>query len=311
MIQLVSVIMSAYNTEMYLAEAIESVLEQTYRDFELIIINDGSTDKTLEIIQDYQAKDDRIKLISHDNIGLAASLNKGLEEAKGELIIRFDADDIMLNHRIEEQVNFMNTHPKIGMSSCHCYFIDENGNTIGKQKYSGYESEKNFKETFQRDHTVLVSHTGFICRKEDILKVGGYRILPIAEDKDLFTRMAEQGSVLVVQDKFLMKYRVHGSSVMASELDKQFTSLVASAWVGEAAKQRQDGHEEPNFDDFKEQLTKSPKWRLRSYAFIYYKAATVSYAQKKYFKLFYFLIKSFWYSPSISLNKLSKLWKNY
>ena len=93
---LVSVVMSVYNSEKYLKEAIESILNQTYTNFEFIIVNDGSTDSSLDIIQEYMKKDERIVLISRDNKGLPYSLNEGIEKAKGKYIARMDADDISL-----------------------------------------------------------------------------------------------------------------------------------------------------------------------------------------------------------------------
>ncbi|HIP11775.1 MAG TPA: glycosyltransferase family 2 protein, partial [Arcobacter sp.] len=101
---MVSVLLSVYNGEKYLDEAIESILNQTYQDFEFIIINDGSTDKSLEIIEKYKKEDNRIVVISRENKGLIYSLNEGISQAKGKYIARMDADDISLATRFEEQV---------------------------------------------------------------------------------------------------------------------------------------------------------------------------------------------------------------
>jgi len=110
----ISVVMSAYNSEKYIKEAIDSILSQTYEDFEYIIINDGSTDKTEEIIQSYN--DDRIVYVNNEeNIGLTKSLNKGIKMAKGEYIARMDADDISLPHRFQKQVDFMDANHDVGV----------------------------------------------------------------------------------------------------------------------------------------------------------------------------------------------------
>ena len=110
---LISVIMSNYNTpEEYLREAIESILNQTYKNFEFIIIDDCSTDNSLEIIKSYN--DERIVLIENEeNIGLTKSINKGLAVAKGEYIARMDADDVSLPQRFEKQINYMNDHTEL------------------------------------------------------------------------------------------------------------------------------------------------------------------------------------------------------
>src|SRR3989344_5781814 len=104
----ISVLMPAYNARKYIGEAIESILNQTFKDFEFIIINDCSTDKTKKIIEEYANKDARIKLINNaTNLGLTKSLNIGLKEARGEYVARLDADDVALPERLEKQYEFM------------------------------------------------------------------------------------------------------------------------------------------------------------------------------------------------------------
>ena len=120
----VTVLMSVFNGEQYLKDAIDSVLNQTYQDFDLLIINDGSTDNSLAIIQSY--KDPKIKLITNDqNLGLINSLNKGISLIQSDYIIRMDSDDICLPNRIEVQVNFMDAHPAVGASGSHYFQLKE------------------------------------------------------------------------------------------------------------------------------------------------------------------------------------------
>jgi glycosyltransferase involved in cell wall biosynthesis len=120
----VTVLMSVFNGEQYLKDAIDSVLNQTYQDFDLLIMNDGSTDNSLAIIQSY--KDPRIKLITNDqNLGLINSLNKGISLIQSDYIIRMDSDDICLPNRIEVQVNFMDAHPAVGASGSHYFQLKE------------------------------------------------------------------------------------------------------------------------------------------------------------------------------------------
>lgn len=119
--ELVTVLMPVYNAERYLAEAIESILHQTYQDFEFLIINDGSSDGSEEIILKYAAADPRINYVKNEhNIKLIATLNKGIKLAKGKYIVRMDADDISVPERIEKQVSFMESHPSVGV--CGSYF---------------------------------------------------------------------------------------------------------------------------------------------------------------------------------------------
>lgn len=123
---MISVVMSVYNAEKYLDEAIQSILNQTYKDFEFIIINDGSTDKSLEIIEKYKAQDERIVLISRENRGLIASLNEGIEKARGKYIARMDADDISLPTRFEEQIRFMKENSSLGVCGSWIEVFGEN-----------------------------------------------------------------------------------------------------------------------------------------------------------------------------------------
>jgi len=122
--------MSVYNSEEYLNEAIESILNQTYKNFEFIIIDDGSTDKSLEVIKKYKAEDDRIVLISRENKGLPYSLNEGIGIAKGEYIARMDADDISLPSRFEEQVTYFSNNKTVDLLFTHANLIDDNSQMI-------------------------------------------------------------------------------------------------------------------------------------------------------------------------------------
>ena len=104
--------MSVFNGASYLGEAIDSILDQSFKDFEFIVIDDGSQDNTWEVLSDYAGKDSRLVLHRNkNNLGLTKSLNKGLNLARGEYIARMDADDISLSGRLEAQVNFLDTHP--------------------------------------------------------------------------------------------------------------------------------------------------------------------------------------------------------
>jgi len=121
---LISVVMPVYNTEKFVAEAIESILAQTFTDFEIIIIDDCSTDKSWQIIQDFSEKDQRIVTIQNsENQGLARSLNKGLKIAKGQFIARMDADDISMPQRFEIQLDFLKNHPDVGVVGSTVKFI--------------------------------------------------------------------------------------------------------------------------------------------------------------------------------------------
>ena len=133
---LVSVIMSAYNAQLYVTKAIESVLHQTYRNFEFIIIEDASTDETFSIINGFKEKDKRIFIMRNgDNIGLTKSLNKALKKARGKYIIRMDADDWSYPNRFKLQIELMEKNPDVVVSGSYIEICDSQLKTKSIRKY--------------------------------------------------------------------------------------------------------------------------------------------------------------------------------
>ncbi len=206
---LISVVMSVYNVENYLSEAIESILNQTYKNFEFIIINDGSTDKSLKIIKNYQKEDNRIVIISRENKGLPYSLNEGIRKAKGKYIVRMDADDISLPTRLEKQVKFMENNPDIGISGSDIIEFGENVETSIRKllkKNEGIKSELLFSSTF--------AHPSVIMNKKMIFKYNLFydgNFLH-AQDFELWTRMAKVTKMANIS-KPLLKYRIVKNSI--------------------------------------------------------------------------------------------------
>ena len=182
----ISVVMSVYNAEKYLKEAVDSILNQTYRDFELILINDKSTDASGDILKAYAQKDGRVVVLENEqNIGLTKSLNRGLAVARGEYIARMDADDISVPDRFEKQVAFLDAHPDYCFVSCIGRYIDENGNP---------EQLRLFPETNEEIYAMMpkvdaVMHPGVMFRREEIAKIGNYcEDFRVVQDYDLWFR---------------------------------------------------------------------------------------------------------------------------
>lgn len=182
----VSVVMSAYNAEKYIGEAIESILNQTFDDFEFIIIDDRATDATNKIIKRYQQQDARIIVLENEeNIGLTKSLNRGLSVAKGEYIARMDADDISTVDRFKKQVAFLDTHLDYTFVSCKAQYIDENGHP---------EQMRHFPETNEEIYRMMpkvnaVMHPGVMFRKDAVEAIGNYcEDFPVAQDYELWLR---------------------------------------------------------------------------------------------------------------------------
>lgn len=203
---LVSVILPAYNAGPYISEAISSILNQTYTNFELIIINDFSTDNTEEQILSFADK--RIIYTKNEqNSGLIFNLNKGIELSKGKYLVRMDADDISMPTRFEEQVTFMEANPQIGVcGSWHIGF----GAKEGVAQYEAHDNEIKLQMLFH----CRFCHPAVIIRK-DVLTTNNlnYSVdFPHAEDYELWARMAFKTQFANIQ-KVLLKYRIHQDSV--------------------------------------------------------------------------------------------------
>ena len=212
---LISVIMPVYNCALYLREAIDSVLAQTYSNFELLLINDGSSDNSKEIILSYI--DPRIRYIENErNLKLIATLNKGIDRAKGEYIARMDADDTIPPHRFEVQMNYMLKHPNVDLCSVWAYVMDEHGKKIGKLKGIDTPELINVSLFF----TNPINHPGILC-KSKVLKDNRYCEFTHAEDMELWIKLRDKGYTLVNIPQYLYSYRWYGNNVSNTNADFQ------------------------------------------------------------------------------------------
>jgi glycosyltransferase involved in cell wall biosynthesis len=201
--------MPVYNGEKYLREAMDSILGQTFTDFEFIIINDGSTDQSAEIISLYT--DRRIILIHNDqNLGITASLNRGLDVARGEYLARMDCDDISLPERLAKQVMFMDANPAVGACGTWALDIDPVGNIIGKWETLVGEQLDNF---YWR--TSLI-HPAAMFRFTEFGELRYDRAA--AEDYDLWFRIRAKRKLDNLPE-YLLLYRVHDESISATKAD--------------------------------------------------------------------------------------------
>lgn len=215
----VSVIMPAYNAEKYIAQAIESILGQSYRDMEFIILNDCSMDRTEEIILSYQ--DSRIVYLKNErNMGVAATLNKGMAAAKGCYIARMDADDISLPQRLEKQVAFLDAHPAAAVVGTD---LERFGEGIPSQirRFSGDPAQMKVDLLF----ACGLAHPSVMMRREAVEALGGYDMeFEGLEDYELWCRMAAQGDVSVVP-QVLFRYRVHPGQVTKNPSAKYLAKM--------------------------------------------------------------------------------------
>lgn len=212
---LISVVMSAYNAEQFLADAIESILNQTFRNFEFVIINDGSTDKTADILNKYKDRDSRIVLIDNGtNIGMAKSFNVGIRHSRGRFIARMDADDISAPTRFERQIEMFTSNEVLDVVSSWYSIIDINGEYVTQIK--GPCQNEEIKRVIYNNMNIPFCHGSVTMKKESIEKVGLYREefrYPYPEDYDLWLRLYENNSVFYVIPEYLYKYRVSPDSI--------------------------------------------------------------------------------------------------
>ena len=210
---MISVIMAVYNeTSEELRKAIKSICSQTYIDFEYIIILDNPNNVRLKkIINYYSNKDKRIRVILNEkNIGLAASLNRGIELSRGEYIARMDADDISSKNRLMIQKKYLDDNPDVSVVSGNMVMIDENGNII-KQNYKLDAINRHIEKTMKLYNVIV--HPCVMFRSKDIKEVEGYREIPAIEDYDLWIRMLLIGKKIRIIDKVLLKYRIRNNSI--------------------------------------------------------------------------------------------------
>lgn len=229
-----SVLLPIYNAKKYLEEAIESVLSQSFDDFELLLLNDGSSDGSELIIDYFVKKDCRCRKLSWSNRGLIETLNEGLRQARGDIIFRMDADDICLPERFEKQWSFLQQYPDCVALGSKVLLIDESGLPI--TEFPVLESHEEIDFENLKGLGSVITHPTVSMRKEAVLKVGGYRKnYKHAEDLDLFLRLAEVGRLANLPD-ILLEYRQHVSSIGYSKRKEQLDSAYKA--VSDAKKRR-------------------------------------------------------------------------
>jgi hypothetical protein len=235
---IVSVLMSVFNGQAFLPEAIESILGQTFRDFEFVIIDDGSTDKTAEILAEHAVRDPRIRVHRHENKGRANSLNIGIELSRSSYIARMDADDISLPNRLKEQVEFMGRNPSVGLLSGSYDLIDVEGRLMGTVPLLTRDEE--IKQAMLVNNAMC--HPAAMMRREVAIACGGYRKAFLdADDYDLWLRISER-SQLANLEQPILQYRVHSKQVSVVNSSHQRLCVLAART---AAAFRKQGRPDP------------------------------------------------------------------
>lgn len=276
-------IIAAYNAEKFIREAVESCLNQTLSCEEIIVIDDGSTDGTKRILEQFGQA---ITLICNTgNKGRAASVNAVLDAAPGKYIALLDADDIAEPNRLERQVEFMESHPEVGCSSSLIRYINSKGKVIAKGSLDLLTADD--MQRYRDAKEPFGLYCPAVILRSEILHDPSLRFRQQfwpADDIDLWNRIAEVGWEVLVQPEFLVRYRVHANSAVTSgflRTEEKFQ------YVRRCLKARRCDQPEPSWPEFKIQMKNRPlrsridSWR-KTHAKMAYRAAGFSASEGNY-----------------------------
>lgn len=217
----VTIVMCCYNSEQYIRETIDSVLGQSFEDFEFLIWNDGSTDSTEEIVKSYNDK--RIRYYYHENTGIGVARSLATSKARGQYVAVIDSDDICLPDRLQKEYDFLESHSKYVLVSSQMIYINEIGEEIG---YS-YSVLLDCVIRRKMSENSVISHSGCMYRKSIYDKVGGYSGIVLGEDHVLFSRMMKFGKAYILPYP-LVKYRIRSMSLMHSVKNNNYMPILCA-----------------------------------------------------------------------------------
>ena len=301
---MISVVMPAYNAEQFIAEAIESILNQTYQEFELIVVDDGSTDGTLNIINEYVKKDPRLTLIHNEHGGACKARNDAIKIAKYEWVAPMDADDVAMPNRLERLMQAALADPEVVVWGSYMHQINVEGKIIG-QIQIGPTTREQFYALDRTRSVIMVVNPTAMFKKDIALKVGGYdERLPAAQDVELWDRMAAYGPILVIPEP-LLKYRLHGSSISAKRF---FDQRMLHEFVLARYRAHQE-EQEMTLPDFIVSYKSQPPLKrffrnMHQRGRHYYRNSGVYLSQKQYPQAVFSLTMSLIFSPQFSLSRI-------
>lgn len=209
-----SVVMPAYNAALYVERSINSILDQTFVDLELVVVDDASSDTTWDIVQEAAARDQRVVAVRNEtNLGVTATVTRGIEIARAPLIGRMDADDISLPTRFEKQLELLAENPHFAVVGTYASHMNEDDEVLSFSR-TGPGSEEEFSKLRDRGEATMVFGGTSLFRKATFYEAGGFDLaITTGEDLELFDRMAELGPVVAVPEALLL-YRLHETSLV-------------------------------------------------------------------------------------------------
>jgi glycosyltransferase involved in cell wall biosynthesis len=301
-----SVIMSAYNSERFLQSSLESILSQSFSDFEFIIINDGSTDTSGKILD--ACRDSRVIIIHQSNSGLSASLNRGISVARGRYIARMDADDISLPDRLQTQLDFMETNPRVGLLSCCFYEIDAQGKQGNLCCLPSGDAEI-------RDALMLCNqfcHGAAFFRRQCVERVGGYRAcFEFSQDYDLWLRIAEAFECANIEQP-LYQWRVTDTADDDAYISKITRQCYYAAFALVLARERKSSGKDraqkhpAQVWDVRGEITGRDRFGILTYILL---ATAIAFFRRKKPRLAHALAKEAFRANPLSLKAISLLAK--
>lgn len=284
---LISVLIPVYNVEAFVKEAILSICKQTYKNLEIIVIDDCSTDNTYQVVADLARIDNRILLFRNENNSkIVKTLNFALEKASGDFIARMDGDDISAPERLEKQLNFLLQNPDYSLVGSNVYTIDSWGKVIGNQKMPN--DDQIIDKTIKYASPVL--HI-WLAKREVYNQLNGYREIPGAEDYDFLLRMHSLGSLFTNLNSFEYSVRIRDGNTTSTI---GFNQRLMSNYVVELYEMRATtGQDNFNSLNVQEYLNKYSGYKENfDKSNILLQKAFMAKGHKKFFKMFIFLIMS-------------------
>ncbi len=247
----VSILMPVYNGMPYLRQAVQSLLDQTCREWRCVIVNDGSTDGTADFLNSLH--DDRFVILEQENAGISAAVNHGLQYCDTRYTARMDADDVSLPTRLAEQVAFLDAHPEVGLVGVQMAMMGSEG--VGASLRLPTEHDDIMHALMTGRHAM--GHSCIMLRTDLLKQIGGYWSLPMGEEYDMMMRLGEIARLASI-DHVLHHYRVHESSLTASRMR---TNRQRIALACEQARRRRAGLSPITVELFERQYNARPLWR--------------------------------------------------
>jgi glycosyltransferase involved in cell wall biosynthesis len=272
----ISVLMSMKDALPYLEEAVSSILNQTVTDFEFIIVDNASSDGSVQYVESQQKKDSRIVLLRNAfDMGQSCALNRGLAFCSSAWIARMDADDVALPIRLERQLEFVRDNADVGATSCLACYIDSRGRRVGRT-VSAPVTRAEFHRFAAENLPFGILHPGALIARNVLLELGGYRPeFEAANDIDLWCRISDRHLILV-QPEFLMDYRIHGGSLSTQKYE---LARLKHLWARDCMIARRNARPEPSWEEFLERRRNAPlllrlnRWRKMHAKRLYRQAA--------------------------------------